>query len=177
MRSSSGGKPAAYAVRDAAGVVVAHPAGAIPVASHRHVVAATELALNGAGIQRLQGFAPFLQLHTLWLNDNELSSLSGLESCFRLKRLYAARNRLTSVQAIEGAHFLEELDLSGNALARLDRCLEEELSCFRHLTHLWLDGCPASREVNYRGKVICAILSLHALDNQVVTPAERRVSV
>jgi hypothetical protein len=48
-----------------------------------------ELYLAGKGIEKLRGFEPFVNLESLWLNDNKLRKLNNLDANFRMKALYA----------------------------------------------------------------------------------------
>lgn len=146
----------------------------------KDAAAVTELHLSGRAMTAIppRAFAPFSQLLTLWLSDNNLRCLSNLSGCERLRTLHVARNKLRSLSPGEGCELIDtaqsliELDLSGNPLTNLDALLDE-LSFLPFLRTLSLAGSPASSEADYRARALARLPTLTTLDFRTVTAAER----
>ena len=108
----------------------------------KYIKDCTELHLGGRGIERLAGFAQFVNLEVLWLNDNRLQRLGGLNANFRIRRLYAQGNQIDSLKgSLAHFKFLQVLDLENNHLHDLDRVLAV-LSHFNFLNNLTLKVRP-----------------------------------
>eukprot|EP00761_Pharyngomonas_kirbyi_P004589 gb/GECH01004594.1/.p1 GENE.gb/GECH01004594.1/~~gb/GECH01004594.1/.p1 ORF type:complete len:270 (+),score=87.44 gb/GECH01004594.1/:1-810(+) len=89
-------------------------------------------------------------LEVLSLSKNRISSLKDFAFCKNLSELYLRKNEIC---------FLSELDF----LASLPR-----------LKILWLSDNPCSDDPQYREKVVAKIPNLERLDDEDVTPEERR---
>ncbi|CAK9109728.1 Leucine-rich repeat-containing protein 72 [Durusdinium trenchii] len=164
----------AGAGRAGGGRVVSKPMAELAVKNAKYVKNCTELYMANKSIEELQGFARFVNLEVLWLNNNELRRISHLDSNFRIKSLYAHNNKLTTVAgSISKFKFIETLHLFNNKISNLEKCLAV-LSRLNHLRTLDLFNNPVAQEENYRLRVICAMPdSLEVLDRHKVTPEER----
>ncbi len=55
----------------------------------KYIKECIELHLGSKGIEKIRGFEVFVNLESLWLNDNKLKKLNNLDAQTRLKALYA----------------------------------------------------------------------------------------
>jgi hypothetical protein len=156
--------------------LASNPLAELPVKNSRYIKECTELYLGHRGITYLKGFERFVNLESLWINDNSIRYIEGLSANFRIRSLYAQGNKISDLpnSCISIFKFLHELQIFDNAIAGLDATLEV-LSKFRHLETLSLFGNPVAEEPNYRIKVISEIPSLRVLDNRRVTDEERAI--
>jgi len=139
-----------------------------------YVKACKELYLGSKGIEKLRGFEGFVNLESLWLDQNKLKKINHLDANFRIKALYAQDNQICTLHgSLPAFTFLETLDLSNNQLRDLDKQLKV-LEKFQFLRTLNLKGNPLVEEPDYRLTVIHHMPQLHVLDQHVVTDAERR---
>lgn len=133
----------------------------------------TELHLGSRGIQRLHGFEHFVNLESLWLNNNRLQALNHLDANFRIRELYVHDNSICTLKgSLRCFKFLSVLDLSNNRLCNLQK-VAAMLATFMFLQSLNLSGNPCCQEVHYRLVLIHAIPSLVVLDLHMVKKRER----
>ncbi|MEW5305261.1 MAG: hypothetical protein WDW36_007816 [Sanguina aurantia] len=138
-----------------------------------YVTTCTELFLGGKGIEKLRGFESFVNLESLWLNNNRLKKVNNLEANFRIRTLYLQANQICTLKgSLLILKFLQQLDLSDNALRNLEKQLKV-LEKFKFLTHLNLKGNPLCEEPEYRLLVIHTLPSLRVLDQHAITAVER----
>ena len=78
--------------------MTADPWTAIPVKSLKYANDTSEIHLGGINAETLSNFKDFLNLQTVWLNNNKLTSLEGLEANFRIKHLYCQNNHISSIE-------------------------------------------------------------------------------
>ncbi|GMH65259.1 hypothetical protein TL16_g04153 [Triparma laevis f. inornata] len=156
--------------------VYSDPFGALAVKHGRAVKDCVELYLSNKGITKLAGFNRFVNLDTLWLNDNAITRLNNLDECMRIKRLYAHNNNLVTLQgSLVTFTFLDTLIIYNNNLQDLHSQLEV-LGQMRHLEELDMHGNPLAEETNYRLHVIKNLPWLHVLDRHVITDEERELA-
>ncbi|KAG2435601.1 hypothetical protein HYH02_011893 [Chlamydomonas schloesseri] len=140
----------------------------------KYIKECIELHLGSKGIEKLRGFEVFVNLESLWLNDNKLKKLNNLDAQKRLKALYAQDNQICTLKgSLENFKFLETLDLSNNQLRDLDKQIKV-LEKFKFIKELNLTGNPLCEEPDYRLIVIHRMPALKVLDQHVVTALERR---
>eukprot|EP00760_Papus_ankaliazontas_P022554 PhM_4_TR18877/c0_g1_i2/m.82829 len=145
----------------------------------------TEIHMGKRGIKRLHpNFQHFVNLTSLWVNDNKLQSLKGLvpdnvdplapkTGCVRLRALQAFNNPITSLgKDLLRLRFLEVLLLSNNRLSNME-VVSQSIRHLRHLKHLDLFGNPLAEEKNYREYFITNHRSLEIFDRHVITDEER----
>eukprot|EP00759_Apiculatamorpha_spiralis_P027398 PhF_6_TR30185/c0_g1_i1/m.44329 len=148
----------------------------------------TEIHFGSRGIKNVHpNFQYFVNLESLWLNDNHLESVQGLfpspgessaglstqSGCVRLRRLYLSNNEIAVLGTdLQRLRFLEVLLLSGNKLSNMEAVVQR-LKPLRYLKHLDLFGNPLAEEKNYRQYFIVNIPSLEILDRHVITDRER----
>ena len=153
-------------------VVLARPMDELAVPNAKYVKECTELYLANKGITELDGFEPFVNLETLWINGNRLEYLDDLDDCVRLKHLYAHDNILNTLEGSLGAlKNLQTLNLSNNNISDLHSVIEL-LKTLVHLETLDLSGNPAAEEDKYRRRVIAALPKLKVFDGITVKPKE-----
>ena len=150
------------------------PMAELPVKSSKYVKACTELYLGHKDLRRVEGFEPFVHLHTLWLNGNRLEQITNLDRNFRIKHLYIQDNLLRSLTgSIERFTFLQVLHCFNNKLSDFSGTLNV-LSRLAHLKVLDLFGNPIAEEPGFRAKTIHRLTdSLQFLDRLFITPQER----
>lgn len=150
------------------------PYAELPQKTEKYANMATELHMGRKGISELWGLESFTNLHTLWLNDNELNSLEGLDRNIRLLHLHCHGNNITSIlETLQHLKFLTNLTLNENQLTDI----EEVISELRHLKNvqvLDLSDNPITQEDNYRLRMIAELPWLHILDKQAITNEERK---
>jgi hypothetical protein len=139
----------------------------------KYAALCTELHLGSRKITHLAGFEAFVNLSTLWVNNNRLTVLEGLDTNVRLRNLHAHGNR---IRKLEGSSliefkFLNQLTLNDNFLENMQDVIEE-LKPLKHLKSLDLFGNPISQEDNYRLLVIGELPWLKVLDRTPITLAE-----
>ncbi|NXI09190.1 LRC46 protein, partial [Irena cyanogastra] len=103
------------------------------------------------------------EIHSLYLQQNQIEKIENLESFPNLRFLCLAGNRIQRVENLQGLPHLSALDLSHNLIQVLDT---EELP--RSLRILDLTGNPCSRQDGYRDQVVAALPQLLQLDSQPV---------
>lgn len=146
------------------------PYGELPLRNDKHAALCAELYLAKRGITSLENFGAFVQLSTLWINDNKLQKLEGLNNNIRLRNLHAHGNRIRRLEGSSLKHFkfLQRLTLNNNMLESIDDVVKE-IGQLRHLKHLDLFDNPLSQEDNYRLLIISDIPWLETLDRVSVT--------
>lgn len=155
--------------------VLSDPYNELPIKSAKYAALCTELHLANKNITNLVDFNTFINLDTLWLNNNRLQSLDGLEDNFRIKSLYLHGNRFKSINppgCLETFIVLSTLTLSGNLLNDFDGTVEQ-LRCLRNLQTLDLFDNPIAQEDNYRLRIIAELPTIQTLDKHKVTEEER----
>lgn len=65
------------------------------------LAACIELFLGNKGIEKLRGFESFVNLQSLWLNNNRLKKVNNLEANFRIRTLYVQVRRV-SIETAKG---------------------------------------------------------------------------
>ncbi|GMI36160.1 hypothetical protein TrCOL_g4449 [Triparma columacea] len=150
-----------------------NPFDGLAVKHGRAVQDCVELHLTDRGYTRIAGFERFVNLETLWLNDNNISKITNLDDNIRIKRLYLQNNTLDSLKgSLPSFTFLDTLIIYNNNLSDLITILEE-LQQMRHLEELDMHGNPLAEETNYRLLVIRYLPWLHVLDRHKITDEER----
>ena len=129
----------------------------------------------------------FVNLDTLWLNDNRLRRIDNLtpklskhppvaediRGCFRLKKLYLSNNRVVSLSGdLSKLKYLEVLLLANNLLSNMET-VSAQLKHLGRLQQLDLFGNPLSEEQRYRPYFIFHHPSIEVLDRRHVTDEER----
>ena len=153
-------------------VVLSRPMDELPIANAKYVKNCTELYLGQKGITELDGFEPFVNLETLWINGNKLEYIDDLDDCERLQHLFAHNNIINSLDgSLQSLKHLITLSLANNSISDLDHVLEI-LKGFPKLQTLDLSGNPVAEEDNYRLRVIEALPHVHTLDGLRVKPTE-----
>ncbi|KXZ55146.1 hypothetical protein GPECTOR_3g296 [Gonium pectorale] len=131
-----------------------------------------ELNLNGSVLDSLRDLGTgFRLLQVLWVSRCGLKGLDGLNGLPALRELYAAYNDITDLQPVDACQHLEVLDVECNCIADPD-CVLYLTPCAQ-LQTLTLAGNPAAGQPGYRRIVCAALPSLHYLDDQPVSPADR----
>ena len=135
---------------------------------------ATELHMGRKGITELWDFENFTNLHTLWLNNNQLQSLEGLEANVRLLNLHCHGNRISRISdTLQHLKFLVSLTLNQNSLTDIEEVISE-LRHLRNLQYLDLFDNPITQEDNYRLRMIGELPWVQVLDKHKVTDDERK---
>ena len=160
----------------------------IPQQELRHT---TELHLGGHNIARIHpNFQAFLNLETLWLNNNRIERIDNLlpapcnteqrsvtdcnRGCLRLKKLYMSNNALTTLEGdLQRLKYIEVLLVANNKLSNME-AVAQQMSHLRFLKQLDLFGNPLCEEENYRLFFIYTLPSLQVLDRRTVTEIERQ---
>lgn len=156
------------------GKVVSNPSAELTVRNAKYVKNCVELYLARKGIEELGGFERFVNLETLWINDNQLVRITGLEKNFRIKSLFAHNNAISTLSgSLRVFKFLDALHLQNNRLSNLNKCLGV-LGAFAHLHTLDLRNNPLAQEDNYRLRVLFALPWLQVLDCHAVKEDEVR---
>jgi hypothetical protein len=156
--------------------VLSQPLAELAVPNAKYIKNCTELYLANKGITELDGFEPFTNLETLWINGNKLEFLDDLDGCMRLQHLYAQDNRLNTLDgSIPSLKHLRTLVLSNNALSNLEAVLAVLVN-FPHLETLDLSDNPVAEEDRYRARVLKALPQLHSLDGLRVKATESAVA-
>lgn len=153
--------------------VVSDPVAELPVKNAKYIKNCTELYLSGKNIEELGGFERFVNLETLWLNNNKLRKIANLDNNFRIKHLYAYCNNLLGLAgSIRHFKFLHSLHLASNKINNLNKCLAV-LSKLTHMKELDLSGNPVTQEEDYRLRLIFAMPGLEVLDCHKIKPEEK----
>ena len=105
------------------------------------------------------------QIHTLFLNSNQLTSLQGVEVCSRLRYLDVSFNSLSSLEPCSTLHQLELLDARSNAITEV-RSKEGALLLPPSLRMLNLAGNPCSQQPEYRTQALLLLPDLVELDRE-----------
>ncbi|XP_015471729.1 leucine-rich repeat-containing protein 46 isoform X2 [Parus major] len=103
------------------------------------------------------------EIHSLYLQQNQIEKIENLESFPNLRFLCLAGNRIQRVENLQALPQLSTLDLSHNQIRALDA---EELP--RSLRILDLTGNECSRQDGYRDLVVAALPHLLQLDSQPI---------
>ncbi|NXQ62490.1 LRC46 protein, partial [Anthoscopus minutus] len=103
------------------------------------------------------------EIHSLYLQQNQIEKIENLESFPNLRFLCLAGNRIQRVENLQALPHLSALDLSRNQIRVLDT---EELP--RSLQILDLAGNECTRQDGYRDLVVAALPRLLQLDSRPV---------
>jgi len=153
--------------------VLSDPSAQLPRITAKYRQSCKELHLAGKKITTLAGFEDFLNLESLWINNNNIKELIGLENNFRLKLLYCHENKIRTItDCLAGFTFLNTLTLNNNLLDDINE-VTNELKFLRHLKHLDLHNNPVAEEDNYRLRIIAVIPWIEVLDSHIITKEER----
>ncbi|GLC43414.1 hypothetical protein PLESTF_001299400 [Pleodorina starrii] len=151
-------------VNTAAGGSVAHLGATLPNL--------LELNLNGSSLDSLRDVGTgFRLLQVLWVSRCGLKALDGLNGLPSLRELYAAYNDIADLQPVDSCQQLEILDVECNCIPDTDAVLY--LAACANLQTLTMAGNPAADKPGYRQAICGALPSLHSLDDQPVTAADR----
>ncbi|NWY20362.1 LRC46 protein, partial [Aphelocoma coerulescens] len=115
---------------------------------------------NISSIGKLRRLA---EIHSLYLQQNQIEKIENLDSFPNLRFLCLAGNRIQRVQNLQALPHLSALDLSHNQIRVLDT---EELP--RSLQILDLTGNECTRQDGYRDLVVAALPRLLQLDSQPI---------
>ncbi|XP_028675332.1 leucine-rich repeat-containing protein 46-like [Erpetoichthys calabaricus] len=102
-------------------------------------------------------------VHSLYLQQNEIEKIENLHSMSSLRFLTLAGNKIKQIENLQALSSLQFLDLSDNLIAQLDL---DELP--KNLIILNLTGNPCTAEKEYRTRLADALPHLRDLDNQPV---------
>ena len=140
--------------------------------SEAHLVLAVDL--REVSIQDIEAIAACTALQVALLTQNLLSSISpSIFACRMLRKLDISRNGITSLPTLEQwsvLGVLQILYLHDNHLAALQSV--GNLASCQSLLRLTLFGNPCSRHPSYRHYCVNTLLTLRALDLNVVSDEE-----
>jgi hypothetical protein len=146
----------------------------LPQRSEKYAGLTTDLHMGRKGISELWDFENFVNLHTLWLNDNHLYSLEGLERNVRLLHLHCHGNKIGRIsETLRHLKFLSHLTLNQNLLTDIEEVIVE-LRHLRNITYLDLFENPITQEDNYRLRLVAELPWVQVLDKHEVTEEERK---
>ena len=132
------------------------------------IAQATYLYASNKGIKDVTGVKYFTSLHTLWLQDNELTTIdvSGMDTLYEF---WCSRNSLKTLN-VAGATNLNELSCYNNQLAKLDVSSCTNLTwlyCYGNkLTSLSLGGGVKLKYLNCSENLLQSIDVSKAVDLQ-----------
>ena len=92
------------------------------------------LYLQFLGITKIKNLSPFVNLMSLWLNNNAITVIEGLDELVNLKSLNLAHNLIEKISGLDKLDKLDTLVLSHNYISQI-----EGLSGCKCLTTLQLD--------------------------------------
>ncbi|XP_014117751.1 PREDICTED: LOW QUALITY PROTEIN: leucine-rich repeat-containing protein 46 [Pseudopodoces humilis] len=121
------------------------------------------LRLDRENISCIGKLRRMAEIHSLYLQQNQIEKIENLESFPSLRFLCLAGNRIQRVENLQALPHLSALDLSHNQIRALDA---EELP--RSLRILDLTGNECSRQDGYRDLVVAALPHLLQLDSQPI---------
>ncbi|XP_023798194.1 leucine-rich repeat-containing protein 46 isoform X2 [Cyanistes caeruleus] len=121
------------------------------------------LRLDRENISCIGKLRRMAEIHSLYLQQNQIEKIENLESFPNLRFLCLAGNRIQRVENLQALPHLSALDLSHNQIRALDA---EELP--RSLRILDLTGNECSRQDGYRDLVVAALPHLLQLDSQPI---------
>jgi len=78
-----------------------------------------ELYLHYCGFQKIAALEPYVNLKSLWLNNNAIGLLEGLNSLKNLVCLYLSYNVITEISGLDELENLETLVLSHNYISKI----------------------------------------------------------
>jgi hypothetical protein len=152
------------------------PYGELPERKEKYAAQCAQLHMGRKGITELVGFEKFVNLHTLWLNNNHLHSLEGLDCNIRLLNLHCHGNRISRISGtLQTLKFLVTLTLNENCLNDIEDVISE-LQHLKNVQYLDLFDNPITQEDNYRYRVIAELPWVQTLDKHEVTDEERKVA-
>lgn len=115
--------------------------------------------------QKIDSLDPYINLTSLWLNNNAINIIEGLGSCKKLVCLYLQGNVIEKIQGLDELENLETLVLSSNYIKKI-----EGLSKLTKLHTLELDHNYISNASDLRGLLECPSISvLNLSDNKLET--------
>ncbi|GFH17460.1 predicted protein [Haematococcus lacustris] len=110
-------------------------------------------------ISNIASLSHLTALTTLELGCNRIRSICNLEALTGLKEL------ISRVEGLEGLGLLRDLWLNDNAIPAVDASLEQALQpVAASLTCLYLEGCPAAKDPEYKERLRKMLPALQQLD-------------
>lgn len=133
----------------------------------------TELKLDGSEVGSIRDLGRSAsQLKVLWLSGCGLRDLGGIGAMEDLRELYAPFNSVADVSPLHMHPSLEVVDLDENKVASVGAI--DFLASLKRLRKLHLQGNPVWQRTKYRAIVCSRIPHLLSLDDEPVTPADRK---
>merc|ERR1719162_1022256 len=134
-----------------------------------------EVYLSSLGGTMLsESFRDFINLETVWFNNNRLTRLDDhLQPCFRIREIYIQNNRIVSLNFLKWFKFLKTLLASNNQIRNLDKQLTL-ITRLSFLTKLDLFDNSVADEPDYRLRMIYHAPQVQILDRTGVTMEQRR---
>lgn len=105
---------------------------------------------------------------------NEIDDVKILTQLPNVEVLSLSVNRISTLKDFSRCHKLQELYLRKNNIGTLDEL--RYIAKLPELRVLWLKENPCASVKNYREKVIRILPNLSKLDDQAITPDERRLA-
>lgn len=110
--------------------------------------------------QKIDSLDPYVNLTSLWLNNNSINVIEGLGSCKKLVCLYLQGNVIERIEGLEELVNLETLVLSSNYIKKI-----EGLSTLTKLHTLEIDHNQIARSEDLQGLLDCPSLGVLNLSN------------
>jgi dynein assembly factor 1 len=121
------------------------------------------LYLHFSGFQKIASLDPYLNLTSLWLNNNSINVIEGLSSLTRLVCLYLQGNVIQKIDGLSALTQLETLVLSHNYIKKI-----ENLSTLTRLHTLEIDHNSIATEDGLRGLLeVPTVGALNLSDNRL----------
>lgn len=92
------------------------------------------LYLHYKGFSKINELDEYVNVKTLWLNNNSITTISGLSTLVNLSTLYLQDNLIDTIEGLDGLSSLETLILSNNYISTISG-----LSNLKNLTSIELD--------------------------------------
>lgn len=123
------------------------------------------LYLHYGGYQKISSLEPYINLTSLWLNNNLITAIEGLSTLKNLICLYLNDNGIEEITGLDELENLETLCLSNNYISKI-----ENLSNLKKLHTLELDHNDIKSADNIKGILeVPSIVNLNLSRNKLET--------